>query len=196
MRPCQVGLLPPSEARPVCYNDRDRARNRQESRLSSREENMTARQQLNGIGPRAQLAFAAAAIMALAVPVLAQAPGGIPGVLAPGAAPQLVQEGFVFTEGPVGTADGGLYFSDIRVSRTFYLDASGKISVVRENTNGANGLALTRDGELLFAEGDGKRITKRNNEGSITTLTEGPTGVPLLAPNDLLVDPKGGIYFT
>ena len=68
--------------------------------------------------------------------------------------------------------------------------------MVRENTNGANGLALTRDGELLFAEGDGKRITKRNKDGSITTLTEGPTGVPLLAPNDLLVDSRGGIYFT
>jgi sugar lactone lactonase YvrE len=99
-----------------------------------------------------------------------------------------LQEGFVFTEGPLGTADGGLYFSDIRVSKIFYLDPSGKISMVRENTNGANGLALTRDGELLFAEGDGKRITKRNKDGSITTLTEGPTGVPLLAPNDLLVD--------
>ena len=121
---------------------------------------------------------------------------GIPGVLAPGAVPELVQEGFVFTEGPVGTADGGLYFSDIRANRTFYLDAGGRISVVRENTNGANGLALTRDGELLFAEGDGKRITRRSKDGSITTVTEGPTGVPLLAPNDLLVDSKGGIYFT
>jgi gluconolactonase len=161
-----------------------------------REEDMTARQQPNGIGPRAQLAFAAAAIMALAVPVLAQAPGGIPGVLAPGAAPQLVQEGFVFTEGPVGTADGGLYFSDIRVNKTHYLDPGGKISVVREGTNGSNGLALTKDGELVFAEGDGKRITKRNKDGSIATLTEGPPGTPLLAPNDLIIDAKGGIYFT
>src|SRR6266436_7142042 len=89
-----------------------------------------------------------------------------------------------------------LYFTDIRVSRIFYLDPAGKISVVRENTNGANGLAFTRDGELLFAEGDGKRITKRNKDGTITTVTEGPSGVPLLAPNDLLVDSKGGIYFT
>src|SRR5262249_51887557 len=146
---------------------------------------------------RGHLALGAAALLAVAAaPALAQAPGGIPGVLAPGAAPELVQEGFVFTAGPVGTADGGLYFSHIRVSKTFYLDAGGKISLVRENTNGANGLALTRDGELLFAEGDGKRLTKRNKDGSITTLTEGPPGVPLLAPNDLLVDAKGGIYFT
>ena len=139
-------------------------------------------------------ALGAAALLAVAaVPTLGQAPGSIPGVLAPSAAPELVQEGFVFTEGPVGTADGGLYFSDIRVSKIFYLDAGGKISMARENTNGANGLALTRDGELLFAEGDGKRITKRNKDGTITTVTEGPSGVPLLAPNDLLVDSKGGI---
>ena len=135
------------------------------------------------------------ALSALALPALAQSPG-IPGVLAPGVEPELVQEGFVFTEGPVGTADGGLYFSDIRVSKTYFLDPGGKISMVREGTNGANGLALTKDGELLFAEGDGKRITKRNRDGTIAVLTEGPPGVPLLAPNDLIVDAKGGIYFT
>jgi gluconolactonase len=135
-------------------------------------------------------------IAALALPVAAQMPAGIPGVLAPGVTSELVQEGYVFTEGPVGAADGGLYFSDIRVSKTYFLDPGGKISVARESTNGANGLALTRDGELLFAEGDGKRITKRNRDGTIAVLTEGPPGAPLLAPNDLIVDAKGGIYFT
>jgi gluconolactonase len=141
---------------------------------------------------------AAAVVAALAVPALAQAqaPAGIPGVVAPGAVPELIQEGYVFTEGPVGTADGGLYFSDIRVSKTYFLDPGGKISAVREGTNGANGLALTKDGELLFAEGDAKRITKRNRDGTIAVLTEGPPGVPLLAPNDLIVDTRGGIYFT
>jgi len=139
----------------------------------------------------------AAAILAIcALPVLAQAPAGIPGVLAPGAATELVQEGFVFTEGPVGTADGGLFFTDIRPNRVYYLDAGGKIAPVREGSNGSNGLALTKDGELVFAEGGGKRITKRAKDGSITTLTEGIPGMPLMAPNDLIMDAKGGIYFT
>ncbi|HMA72824.1 MAG TPA: SMP-30/gluconolactonase/LRE family protein [Xanthobacteraceae bacterium] len=155
---------------------------------------MTARQQLIGGGHSALTG--AAIIAALVMPALAQTPAGIPGVLAQGAALELVQEGYVFTEGPVATADGGLYFSDIRVSKTYFLDPGGKISVAREGTNGGNGLALTRDSELLFAEGDGKRITKRNRDGTITVLTEGPPGVPLLAPNDLIVDDKGGIYFT
>lgn len=165
---------------------------------------MTVRQQPN-FGRRHALALTAAGLAVASAsgllgfagfPVLAQAPGGIAGVLGAGAVPELVQEGFTFTEGPVGTADGGLYFSDIRVNKTYFLDPGGKISVVRENTNGANGLALTRDGELLFAEGDARRITKRNRDGTIVTLTLGPPGAPLLAPNDLIADAKGGIYFT
>ena len=157
---------------------------------------MTARQRSIGGGLGYSALGAAAIAVALAVPVLAQTPAGIPGVLAPEVVPELVQEGYVFTEGPVATADGGLYFSDIRVSKTYFLDPGGKISVVREGTNGANGLALTKDGELLFAEGEAKRISKRAKDGIITTLTEGPPGVPLLAPNDLIVDARGGIYFT
>jgi gluconolactonase len=135
------------------------------------------------------------ALLMLALPAMAQSPG-IPGVLAPGAAPELVQEGFTFTEGPVGTTDGGLYFSDIRTNKTYFLDPGGKIAVVRENTDGANGIALTKDGELLYAEGDARRITRRGKDGTIATLTEGPEGKPLLAPNDLIADAKGGIYFT
>src|ERR1700741_857800 len=101
----------------------------------------TKQQRIDG-GMRCRTAMATAAILLICAPtLLAQTPAGIPGVLAAGAAVELVQEGFTFTEGPVGTADGGLFFSDIRVSKTHYLDAAGKISLVRENTNGANGLA-------------------------------------------------------
>src|SRR5262245_42832696 len=114
---------------------------------------------------------AAALIAFFAAPIGAQT-GGIPGVVAPGVESELVQEGFTFTEGPVGTADGGLYFSDIRVNRVFHLDAAGKIAVARENTNGTNGIALTREGELLFAEGGGPRISKRGHDGTITTVTD------------------------
>ena len=139
---------------------------------------------------------AAAAVALLAGAVYAQSLGGIAGVVAPGVVPELVQEGFVFTEGPVGTPDGGLYFSDIRPNRIHYLDPGGKISLVREQNNGANGLALTRDGDLIAAEGEGKRISKRSRDGMVTTVTEGIAGKPFLSPNDVLVDAKGGIYIT
>src|SRR6476646_2614868 len=139
---------------------------------------------------------AAAAVALLAGAARAQSPGGVAGVVAPGVVPELVQEGFVFTEGPVGTPDGGLYFSDIRPNRIHYLDPGGKISLVREQTNGANGLALTRDGDRIAAEGEGKRISKRSRDGTLTTVTEGIAGKPFLSPNDVLVDAKGGIYIT
>jgi gluconolactonase len=139
---------------------------------------------------------AVATVVLLAGSARAQSPSGIAGVVAPGVASELVQEGFVFTEGPVGTSDGGLYFSDIRPNRIYHLDPSGKISLVHEQTNGANGLALTRDGDLLAAEGDGKRISKRGRDGTVTTVTEGITGKPFLSPNDVLVDANGGIYIT
>jgi gluconolactonase len=144
----------------------------------------------------AALGAAVFAAALCAPPALAQAPSGIPGVIASGVEPELVHEGFVFTEGPVGTADGGLYFSDIRPNRIYHLEPGGKIALVREQTNGANGLALTRDGDLLAAEGEGKRISKRSRDGTVTTLTDGAPGRPFLSPNDLILDAKGGIYFT
>lgn len=148
---------------------------------------------------RAHLAVNAAAVLTLALgtlPVLAQTPAGIPGIVAPGVVPELVQEGFVFTEGPVGAADGGLFFSDLRGNRTYYLNPADKILVLREPSNGANGLALAKNGDILSAEGPAKRITRRAKDGSITVATEGVPGTPLLAPNDLIADAKGGIYFT
>jgi len=68
--------------------------------------------------------------------------------------------------------------------------------VYREHSRGTNGLAFNRAGELLGAEGDGKRISKIGAGGVVTTLTEGIAGMALMAPNDLIVDSKGGIYFT
>jgi gluconolactonase len=157
---------------------------------------MMTKQQRIDCGMSYRTAMAATFILSSCAPTLAQTPAGIPGVLAAGTAVELVQEGFTFTEGPVGVADGGLFFSDIRANRVYSLDPAGKISVVREATNGANGLALASSGELVFAEGEGKRISKRSKDGTVTTLTEGIPGMPLMAPNDLIVDARGGVYFT
>ena len=72
---------------------------------------MQTTRHLESAAMRTSAAVGAAAVIGLlALPVSAQSPTGIAGVIAPGAEPQLVQEGFVFTEGPVGTPDGGLYF--------------------------------------------------------------------------------------
>jgi len=160
---------------------------------TSHEANVRARPARMVVGAAALFGIA---VSLAAVPAAAQSTAGLAGIVAPGTEPELVQEGFVFTEGPVGTPDGGLYFSDIRPNRIHLLDPAGKISLVHEQTNGANGLALTKDGGLLAAEGDGKRISRRSRDGTVSTVTEGIEGKPLMAPNDLILDTKGGIYFT
>src|SRR5947207_14145530 len=93
-------------------------------------------------------------------PALAQTSLGIPGVLAPSVAPELVQGGFTALEGPVGAADGTVYFSDRMPDRTYHLELDGKITVYQENTGAANGLELTRDGDMVRAEDGAKRIGK------------------------------------
>jgi gluconolactonase len=121
---------------------------------------------------------------------------GIPGVVAKGETVQLYKEGFVFTEGPVPMADGGLFFSDLQTAdRIYRLDPKGEFTVFREKTNGANGLAVMRTGEVIAVESIGKRVVRIANE-QITVLTEGSPDQPLLAPNDLILDSKGGVYFT
>ena len=120
----------------------------------------------------------------------------IPGVIAAGSQVELVRGGFKGLEGPVATPDGGLYFSDIPANRTYKLDANGNISVSRENTKGSNGLFLSKDGRLLAAESGGPRIVAVAPDGRVTPLATEFGGKPLRAPNDLIADSKGGVYFT
>lgn len=123
--------------------------------------------------------------------------GGLSSIIAPDAKVQLVQEGFIFTEGPLGMPDGGLYFTDLRTANRIYrLDPNGKVSVFREKTNTTNGLAYTPKGELIGAESGGPRIVRIAANGDFSELTRGTGKTPMMAPNDLIADAKGGVYFT
>lgn len=137
----------------------------------------------------------ALALAAFTLSLAGQTSAGISGVVAPGATPELVKEGFVFTEGPVGTYDGGLFFSDIGSKTIYHMDPEGKITIARGNTLGANGLALNAS-ELYAAEGAGKLISRGNQNGRVATVLESTDALPLGAPNDILFDTRGGFYFT
>jgi gluconolactonase len=137
----------------------------------------------------------AIAFAAFTIPLPAQTSAGISGVVAPGVEPELVKEGFVFTEGPVGTYDGGLFFSDIGSKTIYHMDPDGKITIARGNTLGANGLALNAS-ELYAAEGSGKLISRGNQNGRVATVLDSAEGKPLGAPNDIIFDSRGGFYFT
>ena len=120
----------------------------------------------------------------------------IPGVIAAGAQVQEVRGGYKGLEGPVAAPDGGVFFSDIPANRTYKLEPNGTITVWREETNGANGLFVARDGRLLVAEGMGRRIVAVTPDRRVTALATAFGGQPLRGPNDLIGDSKGGIYFT
>ena len=78
----------------------------------------------------------------------------------------------------------------------YHLDTAGKISLARENTDGANGIAYTRGANWSSLKAAARRIAEQGKDGKITVLTEGAPGIALMAPNDLIVDARGGIYFT
>ena len=121
---------------------------------------------------------------------------GIPDVIEEAAPLEVLSGGFQGLEGPVGALDGALYFSDIPANRTYKIDTSRMMSVWRENTSGANGLFVLKDGRMLAAEGGGRRIVAVAADGRVTPLATQFNGQPLRAPNDLIADSKGGIYFT
>lgn len=104
--------------------------------------------------------------------------------------------GFKFTEGPALAPNGDIYFTDIRNSRIHIWSADGKLSTFRENSGEANGLMFDSADNLLVCEGGNRRVTSINPDGKVTLLADSYGGKKLNSPNDLWLDPKGGIYFT
>ena len=117
-------------------------------------------------------------------------------VVAPGAAVVKVADGFQFTEGPAADAEGNLFFTDIPNNRIHRWSVEGQLSVFRENSGGANGLYFDRDGSLLACEGGNGRLVSIDRQGSVTVLVDAYEGKRLNKPNDLWLDPAGGVYFS
>ena len=117
-------------------------------------------------------------------------------VVAPGAKLVELAHGFQFTEGPAADAEGNVFFSDLAASRTYKWSADGQLSTFRENTGHANGLAFDKDGNLLACEGEDGRLESVDPHGQVTILADQYNGKRFNQPNDLWIDPKGGVYFS
>jgi gluconolactonase len=104
--------------------------------------------------------------------------------------------GFRFTEGPAADRQGNVYFTDIPNQRIHKVDADGKLSVFRENSNHANGLMLNAKGEIVACEGDGRVVAYSADGKSRRVLADTYDGKRFNAPNDLVIDKQGGVYFT
>ena len=118
----------------------------------------------------------------------------IPGI-GPTGEVQKVQTGFEFTEGPAADAAGNLYFTDIPKNRIHKLDAAGQLSVFVEPSGHCNGLMVVGD-RLLACEMDGRLKQYSLTDAKETILTDKHGDKRFNAPNDLVIDQAGGIYFT
>ena len=118
----------------------------------------------------------------------------IPGVVAGGTRVQLVAQGLRGTEGPIPAPDGTLLFTEQAASVITKVDASGKRTTYLENTNAANGLTFDRKGRLIGTRPDIHAIAVFTPTPAI--LTDSAEGQPLMRPNDVIADAKGGVYFT
>ena len=114
------------------------------------------------------------------------------------AAIERIATGFRWAEGPVYARDGGyLLWSDIPNNRIMrWLEEDGHVSVFRANSNYSNGNTRDHEGRLVTCEHDTRRVTRTEHDGSITVLADRHDGKRLNAPNDVIVDRSGAIWFT
>jgi len=101
-----------------------------------------------------------------------------------------------FTEGPAADRAGNVYFTDVANNRIHRWNLGGTVSVFRENSGGANGLAFDRRANLYICEGANRRVVKLSPRGEQTVVADRYNGKPFNRPNDLWVDSRGGVYFT
>ena len=109
------------------------------------------------------------------------------------------------TEGPAVALDGSIYFSDIPFGKDKGMilrfdPKTGEIIVFTEDSYKSNGLAFDADGHLIAAEGSdygGRQISRWDVEtGERTTVADNYEGKKFNAPNDLVIDSQGRIYFS
>ena len=134
---------------------------------------------------------------------------GIPGVVDAGAMWTIAWQGTDNADGLVGTADEGLLFAQEQPNRVSKLDRNDRQSVFLTDTHGAGSVAIDSSGRILAVE---RTCTDPGRPGAAPPCAE-PTSVSVLAParrvladsfegkplgrvNDLVVDRKGGVYFT
>lgn len=114
--------------------------------------------------------------------------------------------GLTFAEGPKWL-NGKLYFSsmyfdqswsgDPKRSAIVEMDEDGTYRYISQGQMLTNGLMPLQNGNLAVCDMFGHRIVEMTTQGTIIrTLASSYGGRPLDGPNDLVVDAKGGLYFT
>lgn len=150
------------------------------------------------LSPSSRFTLQIAALLALALlaharePVAAQSTP----VLPPGAQVTKLSGDFQFTEGPVWDGKATLYFSDIPNKKIHTWTETDGIGTFRELPGSCNGLRIDADGNLYVCQPTGRAVIRISADGTQSTAAEEFGGKRLNSPNDLWIDPQGGIFFT
>lgn len=107
-------------------------------------------------------------------------------------------EGYAWAEGPAWSpAWKSVIWSDIPNNRQLRLDtADNTTSVFRTDVGNTNGNTVDRQGRLLSCEHGGRRVSRIEFDGSVTTLVDSYQGKRLNSPNDVVVKSDNTIWFT
>ena len=113
--------------------------------------------------------------------------------------------GLIFTEGPKWL-DGKLYFSSMGFDQAWNGDPKKSATVVMEPDGSTryiqqgmltNGLMPLANGNLAVCDMFGHRLIEMTTAGKVVrVLASRYGGQPLDGPNDVVVDARGGLYFT
>ena len=121
------------------------------------------------------------------------------GIVEPNQEAQQLATDFAFTEGPLWHPDGYWLFVDLRREPPVIhrmSPAGGTPEILREPSGGTNGMTLDLQGRLLMCEGDNRRITRMEADGTINVVADQWNGKRFHRPNDIVCRSDGSIYIT
>jgi len=108
-----------------------------------------------------------------------------------------VGEGYSFTEGPAVDREGNVFFTDQPNNKIYkWKFSTGEISVFSEQSGRSNGLYFNLEGDLIACADMENELWSFDKEGNPEVLIENFKGKKLNGPNDLWINPRGGIYLT
>jgi gluconolactonase len=116
-------------------------------------------------------------------------------LIAPGASLYCVSNRFEFTEGPATDSAGNVFFTD-QPNNEIWKYTDGKLSLFLKNAGRSNGTYFDKQGNLVTCADEHHELWSIAPNGKITVLLKPGEGLVLNGPNDLWIDPHGGIYFT
>ena len=135
---------------------------------------------------------------ALPVPTDLVVETAIPGVVAAGTPMVLIKTGFEGAEGPVGMPDGSVLFTETRAARVTRIDPDGNISTFVEHANESNGLGFDPQGRLISVQRapNNQKVGVIYPPDTVAVLADSYDGKPFNRLNDIVIDKKGGVYFS